>query len=128
MRLIKTFENWHIPSEDKFQEISDTLQEIFDEYNIPFMSNEEIERMEEEDDALIPFDEWGIKHWRWSYNREGIMSQINIGFVKRNELNGIINRIKEMMSVIKGRTGWRLTITEDTPEYGEHHIILTPTR
>jgi hypothetical protein len=129
-----TASKFELPSEEEFEEIVDTLQtEIFDDYSIPYMSEEETEEIGDSDQ----------KRWELAYsgnfqvkginiNVAGRMCQINILYVSRKELQEIYKKIKdEVNPILKGRTGWQLDMSHDycdDPTIDKDHLILKPIR
>lgn len=110
-----TFKSTNKPSEENFQGIIDTLQsEIFDEYDISYLSDNEHDKFHNELD--IEF-----KYWEWGYRTINI---INISSV--SEFNEIFTKLKELKDVIKGRTGYDIDIKTESwgEDYSTHRTHL----
>jgi hypothetical protein len=102
------------PTEEDFQAIADTLQsEVFDEYDIPFLSHEEFERLDNLQNTTGEED-LDFKYWQYAYDRYGKMRQINICNLMRKEFDGITMKLRDIHDTVKGRTGYTMDWISDS--------------
>lgn len=118
MKYLKLFESHKsgIKDEDYFN-LVDTLQtEIFDEYNMVELNDEEFEEYFEEENSY--------PYWEYSYNIDSSIRQINICCLSKENSEKIIKELEEIRKIVYGRTSIKYSIY-DFIEDGINYIKIT---